>query len=191
MTAFEAYTLYLALTRHFTSASYDFVKYNGKVKANEKTFVTRRDKYSFHKLSKHRNPQGLIISNCIKDNCKWVGDLFNDKADDNFTEWEKVVQSITYIFTSEIELLDDKISSNFVMSETSAPLLSMYYRKKISLETLVILMDVFGLFRRWEGRVGNNILWSTTFQLTKKYKPFLNYDREKIKKILKDRFGVL
>ena len=53
MSPFEAYKLYTAIKNHFTTESYDYFKYNGKVRASEHTFETRKDKYMFYKLSKH------------------------------------------------------------------------------------------------------------------------------------------
>ena len=47
MTGFECYKTYLALKHHFTNQSYDYFKYNGKTKANEQTFKTRKDRYFF------------------------------------------------------------------------------------------------------------------------------------------------
>ena len=51
MTGFEVYKMYLALKQHFTKEKYDFYKYNGKVRANEKSFEERRDRYFFLKVS--------------------------------------------------------------------------------------------------------------------------------------------
>ena len=38
MTGFEVYKMYLSLKQHFTKPDYDYYKYNGKVRANEKSF---------------------------------------------------------------------------------------------------------------------------------------------------------
>ena len=47
---YDAYTLYLGIKLHFHSDSYDFVKYNGKVKSDINSFLKRKDKYHFGKL---------------------------------------------------------------------------------------------------------------------------------------------
>jgi hypothetical protein len=56
MTPFESYTTFLALKNHFTTDSYDYIKYNGKVGAKPSSFDVRKDKYQFYKLSKHKDP---------------------------------------------------------------------------------------------------------------------------------------
>ena len=49
---FDSYQLYLAIKLHFNSKDYDFVQYNGKVKADLNAFMKRKDKYHFGKLSR-------------------------------------------------------------------------------------------------------------------------------------------
>ena len=49
---FDAYCLYLAVNNHFHTDSYDFFKYNGKVSAKLESFLKRKDKYHFAKLSR-------------------------------------------------------------------------------------------------------------------------------------------
>ena len=48
---YDAYQLYLGIKLHFYS-DYDFVKYNGKVKADLPSFLKRNDKFHFAKLSR-------------------------------------------------------------------------------------------------------------------------------------------
>ena len=49
---YDAYTLYLGIKLHFYSKDYNFVRYNGKVKADINSFLKRKDKYHFGKLYK-------------------------------------------------------------------------------------------------------------------------------------------
>ncbi len=44
--AFKTYVDYLALKRHFTTKTYDYHKYNGKVKVSFEAFQTRKDVFS-------------------------------------------------------------------------------------------------------------------------------------------------
>ena len=45
--SFNTYVKFLALKKHFTTDNYDYFKYNGKVRANLDTFMSRNDAYSF------------------------------------------------------------------------------------------------------------------------------------------------
>ena len=60
MTGFEVYKMYLALRQHFTKDSYDYFKYRGKVRASEKSFEERRDRYFFKKLATKYDGQKML-----------------------------------------------------------------------------------------------------------------------------------
>jgi hypothetical protein len=109
MTPFEAYKLYLAMRQHFERDSYDFIKYRGSVPAKDTTFDTRKDKYMFYKLSKKPDPKGLLIANLCVNPKMWVGDLLDAKAEENFVEWNKRQQSLTYWFKQELNNLPDDL----------------------------------------------------------------------------------
>ena len=56
---FEVYKEYLAIKNHFTTKSYDYGKYGGKVNVKLESFTKRNDRHFFHKLSK-RYPEREI-----------------------------------------------------------------------------------------------------------------------------------
>ena len=86
MTPFESYKTFLAVKNHFTTDNYDYIKYNGKVGARQSSFETRKDKYQFYKLSKHKDPLKYLVANFVDGDLKWVGDLFNDESEKVYTE---------------------------------------------------------------------------------------------------------
>lgn len=189
--AFNIYVYYLALKRHFTS-SYDYFKYNGKVKANTMSFENRKDKFFFYKLSKRKDAQELILANMLVDPNVWAGDLLDDKASEVYQSWAKRKQALTYNFKSDINNLDDDFNANFYVEEGQHPrVVKLYNMRKISLETLVILCDLVKCMGYWEKNINDTIVWPATAQLIKKYRPFLDYDKPKMKQILLDRFEEL
>jgi len=186
--AFDIYVYYLALKRHFTS-SYDFFKYNGKVKANAMSFENRKDKFFFYKLSKRKDAQDLILANMLVDPNVWAGDLLDDKAAEIYQTWTKRKQALTYNFKNDINNLDDDFNSNFYVENGQHPrVIKLYNMRQISLETLVILCDVVKCMSYWEKNISDTIVWPTIANLMRKYRPFLEYDKSKMKKILLDRF---
>ena len=111
MTPFEAYKLYLALRMHFTQPKFDYFKYNGKVNADINSFNTRRDKFQFAKLAKHRDPQSLIVSNYLTATPKWVGDFLTDESEQHFTDWQRRKESLSYIVSQDLKKLEDDFIS--------------------------------------------------------------------------------
>ena len=108
MNAFEAYQKFLAIKSHFTQKNYDFVKYNGKVRANPHSFEKRSDKFQFEKLAKKfknkdKELTPFIVANFTRRNISWIGDLTTDEESDRvYEEWKKVQQSLTYTFKEDM-----------------------------------------------------------------------------------------
>jgi hypothetical protein len=190
MTPFQAYQTYLALKQHFSQPSYDYFKYNGKVNVRADSFDTRRDKYQFYKLSKHKDPVPYMVANFIRSKVSWVGDLLSDQGESNYVEWLKQQQSLTYNFTQEIEKLCTNFNDNFIVKNGQHPILLKLYRQgEVSIETVVILNDIVGFFPHWNKCIDDNVLWPEIHNKLVKYKPFFQYDIFKCRKILKDRFA--
>ena len=107
MTDYEAYKTYCAIKRHFQSPTYDFFKYNGKVRASRSAFEKRNDKYFFAKLAKHKDVIGFLVANFVHGD-RWVGDLVNEQvAEKAYREWLMKKQSITYVFKNDLDKIDN------------------------------------------------------------------------------------
>ena len=95
MTPYEVYIDYLALKKHFTTEHYDYHKYNGKVNASKDSFEKRKDKFFFEKISRHRDPHGLMLANFLKLDDIWVKNLTGDEATERYNQWLGKLQSIS------------------------------------------------------------------------------------------------
>lgn len=190
MTPFEAYKTYVSLKNHFTKESYDYFKYGGKGKFSETSFEVRKDKYFFYKLSKQKDLVNYIVSNFVVNENLWVGDLVNEEqSNSHYMQWLKKQQSLTYIISNEIELLDDNLNQNILVTDGQhPPLLRMFKQGKISAETLIALDDVLNIFKHWNKNIEEDIIWPKIYLKLMKYKPFIKYDTVKIKELLKKRF---
>lgn len=191
MNPYEAYQLFLALKQHFTRESYDYFKYNGKVNARVSAFESRKDKYQFYKLSKQKDPQGLVLSNLLENTNLWIGDLFDSKANDVYLNWMKRQQSITYIFTNECEKLLTTFDENFIVHNGQyPPLLKLYNRGDICHETIVILNSIVKFFPHWKKNITDTVIWPAVQMKLEKYRPFVNYDEKKCKTALRQLYHV-
>jgi len=189
---FEAYKLYLALKNHFSQSSYDFFKYNGKVKANYDSFNVRKDKYFFYKLSKKKDVVQYLVANFIDGkNHQWVGDLVqHEEAEAIYAEWQRRQQALTYTFKQDIEKLKEDFNSNFVVKNGQHPfLLKLVLRRDISLETFIILNDIVRFTSVWNKHIEDTMVWPEFYMKCKKYRPFLKYEIAKFKQILKEKYS--
>jgi hypothetical protein len=191
MTPFEVYKNYLALKNHFTKDSYNYFKYGGKVSASVKSFESRRDRFYFEKLAKQKDPTSFILANLIHDPTIWVGELVsNDESERRYKDWLKRSQSLSYQFRNEIESLEEDFDSNFRAESGEHPrLLSLFLARRISLETLIILLHLTKCYGRWNSRLEYDPVWKDVSRKIVKYQPFMKYDLEKFKKIVLEKFS--
>ncbi len=188
--AYEMYIYYLALKRHFTS-SYDYHKYNGKINASITSFETRKDKFFFYKLSKRSDAKDFILANMVNDPKIWIGDIVGEEGEKIFTEWTKKQQSLSYVFKTELGKLDEDFDSNLITKDGQHPkLLRLHTSGNISQETLIIIDDLTNVFSYWSKKVLDKIIFPDILNRCNKYKPFLNYDKTKMKNILVAQFTI-
>ena len=189
--SFNAYVKFLALKKHFTTDNYDYFKYNGKVRANYETFMSRNDAYSFAKLAKKDDPQGLILSNLLINKNIWVRDLLDSEGEARYTNWRKRIESLGYIFKSELAHLNDEYKQNFISRDGQHPyVMTLLLQKKISLETFTILAFITNIFSYWSEKVVDKHVSFDIINKSRKYKPFLEYDEQRFKDMVRDRFDI-
>lgn len=189
LSAFDTYSLYLALKNHFTRDSYDFFKYRGKTNASPDSFMSRKDRFQFQRLSRkvsEAEMQDFIVANILAGK-KWIGDFLDDDADDNYNKHLKIRQSLSYIFANE---LDDILSDakSFKPRKDGYPTLFLSFLSgRITIETMVILNNMIDYISKWDRFYDDDPIWTKQSILIKKYAPFLEYDKTKLKTVLKDK----
>jgi hypothetical protein len=185
---YDAYAFYNALKLHFTS-DYDAIKYNYKTSANPKSFWKRKDKYYFAKVAKRfSDPSDMIdfyVSHFINGS-KWVGDMLS--KEENYNEWQKINQALTYYFEGDMQKLSDKVDSFdglFLIGDSPYPyVVSEYLSEDISLETVVILNKLTNFMKKANKEVTDTIVWPDVYNVINKYDPFVKADLNKCKKVI-------
>ncbi len=187
--SFKAYIEYLALKKHFTTDGYDYHKYNGKVKASFDKFTTRNDAFFFHKLSKKRDWNKILLANVVKNPSVWIRDIVEETGESVFAEWESRIDSLTYSFNEDLKKLNEDYSTNFIVHKGQHPLLlKLYLQNKISLETFSILTHTAKVHEYWEKEISDRVVAKDIIRLSKKYYPFLEIDQKKFSGIVKNHF---
>src|SRR6056300_370877 len=182
MEAWEAYQMYLGLKLHFTS-EYDYTQYGGKTRASKASFLKRKDRYFFARVARKYDDKTLdyFVANFAKSPKGWLGDF----KEENYLEWSKNKQSLTYNFITDMSLLFSQIShfdEIFSLQKGQHPvLLKNFLAKRISLETMVILQGLLNYMKRWDKELKDDLVWPDQRRLIVKYAAFLNYDEQKCK----------
>lgn len=192
MAPFECYKTYLALKNHFNKDSYDYFTYNKKTRASLQSFYKRRDRFWFEKLSRQRDEKEIedfFVSNFVSCNdpeTLWIGEIIKE-GEDRYRNWQKKVQSLSYIFKQESQSFfeENKFDDVFKCNKGHPPLLKKFLSGKISLETLVIYDKIF-MFRNNFDKKLKDPVWETVSRRIQKYSPFLHIDVFCYKRILKE-----
>jgi hypothetical protein len=191
-TGFAAFAMFHAMKLHFTG-DYDYVKYHGKTNVSKDTFANRKDKYTFYKLSRKYNLENLkdfYIANFLEKDVSWIGDISSVEGEENLKKWQKRSQSLSYRFEQDVLGLLNNINSPnemLVVNDGQHPLLlNEVMQGTIAIETLVIMNDIMNFFPMWNKKINDTIIWPAFKKKCEKYLPFLHYDKNKFKSILKE-----
>lgn len=197
-TPYKTYCMFLSLKTHFKIKGYDYFLYGGKSRTTPEKFESRKDKWLFYKLASLCSEDDLedyLVSNFINDKV-WVGEFLEDSAQDNFSKYKKRKQSLTYHYENDLihlfELASDnpKKLTSFVGGQYPLLILECM-NKNIGLDSLVILNQFLAFSDKFDQIMGDDLLWSKMRLKLQKYKPFVNYDKEKMKKVLKNKIYIL
>lgn len=189
MTPLEVYKDYLALRNHFTSSTYDYFKYQGKSSGSASSFEKRKDKFFFEKIAKHRDPHNLMLSNFSKTPKVWARDIaYSEACEQTYLGWLKRMQSLPYTVRSDCSHLNEHFDTNFIVEKNQHPnLLRVYCADLVSAETLCILIDLTGCMKHWDSMQGD-VIWDEVGLFVRKYTPFINYNRQKVRDEVVDFF---
>jgi len=190
---FDCYKSYLGLKNHFTKEKYDYHRYGGKSRASLESFYKRKDRYFFEKLSRQKDDSEVIeffVSNfvtCDDPQSLWIGEIVRN-GEQNYTEWKRRLQSLTYTFKSEIEnvFTNRDFDGMFkIEGKRHPPVVKEHLAKNLSLESMVILNKIIG-FKKDFDIVLDDPVWKFLSMRIDKYDSFIHIDVFKFKSILKE-----
>lgn len=190
MTGYEAFCLYTGLKLHFTS-SYDFFKYNGKVRVTVDAFDNRKDKYYFHRIARKYNKEeftDFLVANFLDNPGVWIGKLLDEEANERYVQYQKNMQSLSYIFEEDCRHLFDSIDNPNDILKTSGEhpvLLKKAFRGEVSIQTVYILNQILNFIPVWKQKIVDTIVWPNYESKLNKYSGFIRVDLTKYKLVLK------
>ena len=198
MHGFDVYRTYLAMKLHFGSEKFDFFQYEGKVNAKETTYQQRNDFYFFETIARKYNETEIkeyMLASFVEaaDPTKvWIGDI-KRAGKDCWLVWAKRQQSLTYLVEQDLNVLAEQleeISSFNHLFETMGghpPLLKLYIKRRVSLETVIILDMVLGFMKQWDNKLKDPLWEQLSFKI-KNYKPFLSINTTQFRLMFKKKF---
>lgn len=196
---FQVYKKYLAMKQHFSNEKFDYFQYDGKVNVKEATYQNRSDFWFFESIARKLSPKEThdymlaTFANADDPTKVWIGEI-QKNGKSNLLTWQKRQQSLHYVVSEDLQKLVDHLETTgetfndlFATNHQHPPLLKLYIKKKICVETMIILDLILGFMVRWDKDLKDPLWQAASFKI-RKYRPFLSINRDKYKKLLKDKF---
>jgi len=187
MNGYDLYCTYQAIKLHFTSENYNFFQYDGKTRVSVDAFQKRRDKFLFHGLArKYRDDEMVpfLVANFVHSDDNWTKSLLEDEAEETYRDWKRTTDSMSKIYIEDLQKIATKDTFNdlFKVEDGQFPkLLVAFLQKDVTIETMVILNNIFDFIRIWDKKISDDIIYPKISRKIRKYGAFLNVNVDKYK----------
>ena len=192
MNGYDLYGLYQAIKLHFTSDQYNFFQYDGKTRVSIDAFQKRRDKFLFHRLARKYRDEEMVpflVSNFVDRDNNWTKSLLEEEAEATYRDWRRRTDSMSKVYTEDLQKIANKDNFNdlFKVEEGQFPkLLVLFMQNEITMETMVILNNIFNFIKIWDKKISDDIIYPKISRKIRKYGAFLNVNVDKYKKLTKE-----
>jgi hypothetical protein len=192
MNGYDLYCTYQAIKLHFTSESYNFFHYDGKTRVSIDAFQKRRDKFLFHRLArKYRDDEMVpfLVANFVHSDDNWTKSLLEEEAEQTYKDWKRTTDSMSKIYVEDLQKIATKETFNdlFKVEDGQFPkLLVTFLQKDVTIETMVILNNIFDFIRIWDKKISDDIIYPKVSRKIRKYGAFLAVNVDKYKILTKE-----
>lgn len=192
MNGYDLYCTYQAIKLHFTSESYNFFHYDGKTRVSVDAFQKRRDKFLFHRLArKYRDDEMVpfLVANFVHSDDNWTKSLLEEEAEETYKDWKRTTDSMSKIYVEDLQKVATKETFNdlFKVEDGQFPkLLVAFLQKDVTIETMVILNNIFDFIKIWDKKISDDIIYPKVSRKIRKYGSFLNVNVDKYKLLTKE-----
>lgn len=187
----KAYQTFNAMRLHFTT-SYDYFKYNGKMKLHKESFLTSRFRYTFATLERKyaQNFKDFLLANYVDQAPgqtaadMWPPLLLNEERHNDYIDWKKRQNNMRQRFTVDVLEIDLMLDSTFLklpnmLNGHPIMLWNLFDNNNICIETMCMVrlfMDPPKFDKSMDQWV-DDPLWSHKYKdLLSNYAPFVKLD---------------
>lgn len=192
MNGYDLYCTYQAIKLHFSSESYNFFHYDGKTRVSIDAFQKRRDKFLFHRLArKYRDDEMVpfLVANFVHSDDNWTKSLLEEEAEETYRNWKRTTDSMSKVYQEDLQKIATKETFNdlFKVEDGQFPkLLVAFLQKDVTIETMVILNNIFDFVRIWDKKISDDIIYPKVSRKVRKYGAFLAVNVDKYKTLTKE-----
>ncbi len=193
MDEYNLFKTYVALKNHFTTDTYDFIKYGGKVSVKENTFRKRADLSLFCKLAQwlpESKAVPFLLSHFIELSSFSIHYVFENpiKSQKIFDRWKERTSSILDLYQEDIRTIAKESAGSWKnciqQTDSDYPLLfKLVMGNKISPETYSLLDDLFQQTSRSYKGLDMDVLFLSMNLKYRKYRVFLTPSLQDVLKV--------
>lgn len=202
MKGYELFQTYLGVKLHFTTESYDYLKFRGKVRTSFDSYLKRKDKYWFERLSRtlRGEPLDFFVALFAHNPNRWIGEMLEGGHEEVYAQWQKRMQNFSQEFSEDASRLCKLLAAEgrgfdsvFCAEQGQHPyIFQAVVRGDISPETFIVLDDILGFSSHFSRLMAGDPLWEGFHQRCRKYRPFLQQrgllsDPFKYRRIIKQK----
>jgi hypothetical protein len=185
---YDVYRYYIRAKLHFSDKNFDMSKMGTKPLV--KTFEERKDRYSFDKIAKSQKKKFkmYIIANLLEDPHKYVRDF----SDEPFVRMNRIISNLKYFFSDFLNRFDKKedLISYILPSNGKVECMNDLKQKKIDLEIICILNNIFHLVDRWKEDEIFSFIYDNEIMLIEKYSIFFTDYTDECKKNIINKYDL-
>lgn len=180
----------MSVRLHFTRDSFNVFE-NSRIRSNVSSFNKRNDRLLFEKLAKKFPRDGELIQFYVANFAYGNSNMIYEEEESNthFREWTKRKESITKIFSDDMNKIiryaeSNKLSKDNVLIFTSGMppvILTQYLGNHISIESVRILDDYLNIIDNWKNIPS---FWDNDIRRIVKLNKFVKYDKNRIEPIV-------
>ena len=192
MNGYDLYVLYNSIKLHFNSEQYNFFQYDGKTRVSIDAFQKRRDKFLFHRLARKYRDEEMVpflVANFVHSDDNWTKSLLEEEAEETYQDWKRRTDSMSKIYEEDLRKIcpePKEFNQLFEVKDAQFPkLLVALLQKEVTIETLVILNNIFRFIPIWDKKISDDIIYPKVSRKIRKYGAFLAVNVDKYKLLTK------
>lgn len=192
MNGYDLYVLYNSIKLHFNSEQYNFFQYDGKTRVSIDAFQKRRDKFLFHRLARKYRDEEMVpflVANFVHSDDNWTKSLLEEEAEETYQDWKRRTDSMSKIYEEDLRKIcpePKEFNQLFEVKDGQFPkLLVALLQKEVTIETLVILNNIFRFIPIWDKKISDDIIYPKVSRKIRKYGAFLAVNVDKYKLLTK------
>ena len=148
---------------------------------------------SYCQFDKDEEIKTFFVANFVDNENFWITDTLTEQAEISYRDWQKRIQSLSYMFNNDIDKLlnEHEFDEVFEVKNGQHPiLLKMCIAKYLMIETFIILNALVNFVPRWNKQISEKIIWPEFRKKVQKYSPFLEVDKTKFRSMLRKKLDI-